>query len=324
MVDGHAHIPGTLLSDKTDKTDLLEEAVAATKGTGITVYPVLDLLKWGPDAPDNLRDLTVRGENSAQAAARVAQKVAAETIFPMHDAAAVDNSLAVSPLSDTVRDSLLSVAAEAGAEPGIGGVVWRDAIPPGYGGENSVTFPNSPEPLGYGVAGRLAFLRTKHADPVDLSINGVVTGLPLWDSGHGLPYNTWDKFRAAADLSLVEALRAATGPGADKTLLVAVQNADFNVHWYGTWDSGRDPLPTYHEALGISGDAPTYPREPEAQAKMESHLALLVFTDNDADNQFNLARNLEQRMAPPWVGFVLQFDGAGDQSLADFERLAAK
>lgn len=323
LQDGHARIPGTLLSDKGDKTDLLAEAVAAAKGTGISVYPVLDLLKWGPDAPGNLQDLTVRGENSAQSAARVAQKVAAETIFPMHDAAAVD-SVAVCPLSDTVRDSLLSVAAAAGAEPGIGGVVWRDAIPPGYGGENSVTFPNSPEPLGYGVAGRLAFLRTKHADPVDLSITGVVTGLPLWDSGHGLPYNSWDKFRAAADLSLVEALRAATGPGADKTLLVESHSYEYQANWYGSWDSPRDPLPAFHATFGMSAIAPTYPREPEAQAKMESHLALLVFTDNDADNQFNLARNLEQRMAPPWVGFVLQFDGEGDQSLADFERLAAK
>ena len=62
---GHSHLdkpPG-------GGPDILTEALARTKGTGIAVIPALNLLRWGADPPPDACDLTALGETSAQAEA---------------------------------------------------------------------------------------------------------------------------------------------------------------------------------------------------------------------------------------------------------------
>jgi hypothetical protein len=74
--EGVARVPGTPLTDENGG-DLLAAALAATRGTRITVYPVMDILTWGIQPPDGTADLDILGETSVQAQDR-AKAVALE------------------------------------------------------------------------------------------------------------------------------------------------------------------------------------------------------------------------------------------------------
>ena len=103
---GYSHL------DKSgeDGPDILTEALARTKGTGITVIPALDLLRWGADAPAEAHDLTALGETSTRQQASenhfwdMLQDVPAED-----DAKAPPTPLWVSPAAPATEKTLLAL-----------------------------------------------------------------------------------------------------------------------------------------------------------------------------------------------------------------------
>ena len=71
--EGKALIPGTpfpIIPALRDAPDLLTYAIEAAKAQNIKVCPVVQMFAWGTDAPAELRDRNIRGEDSAQDDAR--------------------------------------------------------------------------------------------------------------------------------------------------------------------------------------------------------------------------------------------------------------
>lgn len=314
LQDGKARVPGTALSDPADKTDLLAHAVAAAKGTDIAIFPVLDLLEWGPDSSGDLQDLTVRGENSAQTAARTARLAADRAGSDSAAALSTDKALAVSPFSSVVRDSLLSVVRKVSATSGIGGVVWRDSALPGYAGE---TYGR--DQFGYTLPARVAFLRAYHADPVD--INDLEDSLPIWDRGKGVPESEWLDFRAGADRALLSGLWNISDASDSRPVLIQQTGQVFSADWYGSWDNLKAPLPAYHLPGTSGSDGAAYPYEPAKQAKLESHIAILSVAASPSIKPQDLATLLAGKMKDGWDGFVMKFSGSQAEGLEGLERL---
>ena len=196
--------------DGQDHTDLIAAALKAAKGTGIAVFPVLDLLAWGAGAPEDARDLTLLGETSAQSQERQWHLDALRS--PEINRAPPPGPVYVSPFAPAASERLRGLVAKA-AQPGVAGLVWRATTPPGYEppppGSGYVN--NNQADLGYTAAARLAFLRKSHADPVDITLfqGRADTRLPEFDDYRASEdiSKQWKQFRADADLALLRALR---------------------------------------------------------------------------------------------------------------------
>lgn len=223
---GVACVPGTPFPQPLNrKDDLLSVALDAAKGSGIAVYPVIDLLTWGAAAPDSVRDYNVVGEDSVQIATRQAA-APRPTVDPDH----VDKppaGLSVSPFAPKVGADLTALVKMVAAHPGVAGLIGREAAPPGYTGYRS--FGESDNALGYTESARLAFLRAYHADPLDIDSPSSVSAdlsLPLW-KGARMPLDlssAWTRYRADADKhlmrSLYQTIQLAAPPGANLPILL--------------------------------------------------------------------------------------------------------
>ena len=313
---GSAHLPGSALSDsaaaKTAENDILAAALDRTKGTGIRVFALFDLLFWGQTPPAQDADLNILGETSAQAAARWQQRKA---LLPEGQLMSEEDyanavipdwpGVAVSPLAPDVQSALVGYMKTVAARPGVAGLVWRDTDTPGYdllpGGSDTSSLL-----LGYQTDMRLAFLRRFHADPVDIydvGHSGTIanTDLPNFsDQGHGnLMYtlhDNWVKFRQDMGLTFLQSLYAAINPArtlaARRTLILVRQrrrgqggNDGFGNHlyppgWYGSWDNPRLPPPTLHTAgEDYQPGQPSLPVPDETtQAKAQSQIVLTPIT----------------------------------------------
>jgi hypothetical protein len=319
--DGTARLPGSALSDsiaaKTSENDILAEAMARTKGTGIRIFPLFDLLFWGQSPPAQDADLNILGETSAQAAARWQQRKALLPQGELMSDEVMGNpvipdwpGVAVSPLAPDVQKELVSFMKTVAARPGIAGIVWRDTDTPGYdllpGGSDTSSLL-----LGYGQEMRLSFLRRFHADPVDIYDVGhsgtlANTDLPYFsDQGSGnLMYalhDDWVKFRQDMGLAFLESLYAAVDPpnglAARRVRILVKQrrrgqggNDRFGHHiyppgWYGSWDNPRLPPPTLH-TMG-EDDKPGQPMQPvpdeTIQAKSQSEIVMTPITSDALD-----------------------------------------
>ena len=316
--------------------DLVRAALKATKGTGIAVFPVLDLLAWGPNAPPDLCDLTLTGQTSAQAAAprlrrEQAQRTAGETPPP----AAPQY---VSPFAPEVRETLTHAIGELAALPAVGGLVWREEAPPGYDvsrasaferpGGRPMFFSGSGEPLGYTLPARLAFLRQAHADPVDVNP----------DSGPGqyvLPAfedqtldtdlsARWTRFRADTDLALLRALSDARAR--PLPILVKQSRQPFVTDWYGSWDGPDRTLPAYRQFGEQENPGPMLPPEQDAyrQARAQSRLAFVLLPVQRGADARGLAAQLQWKAGTqPWDGVVLDLTGAAAAGEEPLVKLAA-
>ncbi len=312
--NGVAHIPGTPLSPP-DQPDLLAEALKAAKGSGIAVFPTLELLKWGRKPGEARVDLTILGENSAQS-----------------DARENASGVMVSPFVLDVQRLLLTMTHTVLAHPGIAGVVWRETTPLGYDPpKNSFMTIEPGDELGYNEAARLAFLRHEHADPLDLDTlyahsmdERADTSLPNFDD-YGVRDDLakkWDKFRSDTDLALLGALYAASAiRPAGVTLatvplpiLVQQRRADQGTSWYGSWDSPKAPFPTRRDPL-LEWDPsqPSMPMQDEAtQARSQSRLTLIRLPTDGALDGGNLVSQWGRALTDvgknhKWDGFVLEW-----------------
>lgn len=350
--EGAAHLPGSPLSDavaaKTVGNDVLVEALAQTKGTGIRVFLLFDLLFWGQVPPAQDADLNILGETSAQAAARWQQRKAllpegqhmseedyANAIIPDWP------GVAVSPLAPDVQKELIGYMKTIAARPGVAGLVWREADTPGYdllpGGSDTSSLL-----LGYQTDMRLAFLRRFHADPVDIydvGHSGAIanTDLPNFSEqgrGSGMYglHDSWVKFRQDMGLTFLQSLYAAINPPNILTarrvpILVRQRRrgqggtdgsgkTHYPPGWYGSWDNPRLPPPTLH-SMGEDYQ-PGQPSQPvpdeTVQAKSQSQTVLTPITSDWLD-QMRQGLSMQQAAGrkaflpyPAMPGFVLDLD----------------
>ncbi len=354
--EGAAHIGRT--HGTTGGSDILTEALAKTKGTGIRVLPTLSLLFWGQSPPAQDTDLNILGETSAQAAARWQQRKASLPegqgmseeyttggIVPDWD------GTAVSPLAPDVRQSLLPLVRELAARPGIAGLVWRDTDVPGYDPLPGVQ-ESSPLALGYHQAMRLAFLRKFHADPLDIIPPGAYTkantdlpnfSMEYYTLAHGNQQLSaeWQDFRRDQNVGLLRTLyQSANSLPAKHTLVLIKQrrrgrggNDRLGHHiyppgWYGSWDDPRLPLPTLHpEGEDNELGKPMQPvASDEAQARAQSRLSVVPITGDELTQRrqmFAIPQGRAYFQSHPLPGFVLDLDSASDGSAPGGDTLAS-
>ena len=338
--DGVSHLSG--------EHDILTEMLAKTKGTGIQVFPLFDLLFWGQGPPTQNADLNILGETSSQAAARWQQR---KSLLPagqdlseeaMGNAVIPDwPGVAVSPLAPEVRAKLAGLMKSVVARPGVAGLVWRDTETPGYG-----LLPGGSDTssllLGYQQDVRLEFLRRFHADPVDIydvGHSGAIANTDVpnfteqgYGSGGYALHDKWVKFRQDAGIGFLQSLYAAVVPpdAPAKRMRILVKqrhrgqagNDGFGHHtyppgWYGSWDNPRLPPPTLH-TMG-DDDKPGQPTQPVpndmTQARSQSQIVLMPLT-TDSLNMMRRALSMGAAAGqkgrlpafPPMPGFVLDLD----------------
>ncbi len=230
-------LPGPAAADAGARARLAQ-AAAEGRRLGVAVFPDLSLLRWQKGTSPNLLDSDIQGRT-----------VLPPNLSPF--------SPAVSPFVPTVASRLTALVGTLGSVPGIGGMVWEDTLAGGYEtsapGESSSGFGDA---LGYADAGRLAFLRLSHADPVDVRDNSYTderahVHVPGFDDHSALErrlFVGWQKARADAGQVLAHRLADAlpasfTGAAPRLPLLLPPTNALF-ASSYGCWDDLRRPAPT--------------------------------------------------------------------------------
>ncbi len=260
----------------------LSQAIQATKGTGIAVYAVVDLLARPRGLPADAADLTLLGQTSAQAQAALTERESLAGPSPYMSASRppVLDGVAVSPFSAAVGKELLALTHTLATTPGVAGLVWRATATPGYGEGDGADTGRDFLSLGYTPPARLAFLRKEHVDPVDLLPAGAGgradTSLPGFDDAalENTLETKWDRFRADADRSLLWSLfqQVATDGKAlpSKPLLLVQQRGPRppTVTWYGSWAALDAPLPTFRPSTGI-------PVAEKVQARAQSKLTVV-------------------------------------------------
>jgi len=276
-------------------TDILTEALARTRGTGISVYADLDLLAWGDAPPKAVQDLTIDGQNSREAMQAAAQSAQAQAVVLDAGKLSLLATLPVlvSPAAPTVQTTLTEAVGSFAARPGLAGFAW-DRDNPNFD-------------LGYTADMRLAFLRTAHADPVDVTDDADLqtnvflqtnVALPLFDDtavdADLAP--RWTKARGDAEAALLNRLSAAAVSHDGKPLpVLAEQEEDSYVPWGGVLSNPR--MPVNLSALSVS----------QMAQFMRANVVLRETVENDGDTAA-LARTLrDDAGSNPSTGFMLDF-----------------
>ncbi len=315
--------------------DILTEALARTKGTGIAVLPALDLLRWGADAPAEACDRTVLGETSAQAAAwRQRYLNATQDIQPQFIQTLPADQWAC-PAAPATEATLLALVRRLAATPGVNTLVLRGTVPPGYGHPRGSSSGMEDDDLGYVPPLRLAFLRRAHADPLDLDTsrilpNGADLSVPGFDDD-GIAVKTsedWNTFRDEASRGLLPRLLAAAqeAGGHQFRFLLPARGDGESQGWYGLWDNPQAPLPElppaqWHSAPGADSAKIAHLRSRIALCALPSWLLTSSST--------SLAADLRPLMKPGWDGLVLDATvpaqgQSGADLLANLARGAAR
>ena len=283
-------------SSGTHGQDILTEAVSRTRGTGIAVYADLSLLAWGAEPPDSLRDLTIDGQTSRQAAVTANSGSENENFDDAGNPIPfVAPPVRVSPAASGVQDALSAAVRQIAAQSGLTGLVWEDAAP-----DNS---------LGYTPQMRLAFLRTFHADPVDITTNTYFRAdntLPLFDDAvldKSLP-EQWTKFNAGTDTALLTRLYAAAGAGPVRPILM--EQDSFRDAWLASWDNPRQTPPPLRDLTpGVM-----FPSQEKTMRAARTQSRLLVRSQviEKSEDIALLSRKMQDAAkALPSDGFVLYF-----------------
>lgn len=290
------------LADKG--TDILTEVLNKTQGTGIAVYASVSLLPWGNTPPKDTWDLDILGENSR--AADIADHNRRGGEADSYDAAGRPISympppVAVSPVSEAVKKTLTDMVRSVASRPGLAGFVWEDT--------------ERGDDLGYTPEMRLAFLRSFHADPIDITQDDYLSGdvsLPTFDDkaldttlrGH------WDDARLGANAFLLTQMRQAVPTSADKPILMP--RSDGLTEWLVSWDDPRQ-LPPPLRTL-FAGSNYVSRADVRTVAAKQGKSAFVVVPVRDPANPDALARALQDALPPPspkgkaaWDGYVLDF-----------------
>ena len=325
--EGKSHLGKSEGEAKGDGLDILTEAVARTRGTGITVMPAVDLLKWAGDAPEEARDLTQLGETSAQAGAyrQRSEAILYQGQSPEEaDKQPAPKDLTVSPVSPAVRLVLTTLIQRLAATKGITALVLRETVSLGYDRPGGSHYGVQGDSLGYTPLLRLAFLRRSHVDPLDLepeTYEGQMTAnlsLPEFEDWQamGNVAEDWNGFRAGADLDLLQTLLSAAqqSTGHRIPFLIKQRRPSWHGNWYGLWDAPGAQLPELSEELAYGGSDPD--TNYAAFAHTQSRTNLYELERWSAQSKDGLVSALQQ-MKPGWDGIVLDLtDDAGGDPLA--------
>lgn len=279
-------------------TDILTEALARTRGTGVAVYADLSLLPWGNAPPDAVQDLTIEGQNTRNAAIQAHQLNPStdydhSTDKPLPFTAP---SVSVSPSSPQVQTALAALVRDVAAQSGLTGFVWENAA--------------VDSDLGYTLDRRLAFLRSVHADPVDLTDTDALqarTKLPLFDDAKitAAVNALWTKAQVQVNMNLLEQLRIAAQAGGALPILME-QGWDAHL-WYASWDDPKSQPPPQRE---LSFDRGYAANEAAVKriARAQSHLVLRrEVIENDGDTAAIARKLQDDAKILPGDGFVLDF-----------------
>jgi len=286
-----------------DASDVLAEAVRATRGSGIRVFAALDLLAWGAKTPASIQERTILGETGKEAGARQGAQA------PPFPEASGPTAVAVSPFAPPVQAALRSLVQSLASRPGLAGIVWRETAPSGY--EKAGDGQQGPE-FGYGGDARLSFLRRAHMDPLDVPLRNegqANTSLPEFEGGtEGAKLSEeWDKFRLDGDVVFLRGLADLwASHGARRPILIRQRRQTWGDDWFGSWDGPAKPLPAHHSSWEIMDSGPTYPEASDAQAKTTSQTALLRLSSGFSFSPDVLAEELTRSLVGKrWDGFVL-------------------
>ena len=174
---GRTYFPNDALPPASAEAGgVLSAALAAAKPPHIAVYAVLDTFCWRKDSlmphpapwPSGFaEDLTVTGETAGHVVQRRFAANALSAIYdhPHYALAREGTESWASPLDPAMRTLLPTLSRTLAATPGLAGLVFEDTILPGYDADR----PEDGNALGYSLPNRLAYLRAKHLDPVDIS-----------------------------------------------------------------------------------------------------------------------------------------------------------
>ena len=278
--------------------DILTEAVSKTRGTGIAVFADFSLLAWGAEPPDSLRDLTIDGKTSRQAAVEANSGKENENFDDAGNPVPfVAPPVRVSPAASGVQDTLAAAVRQIAAQPGLAGFVFEDA--------------DVDADLGYTPPLRLAFLRADHADPVDITQNKFLRAdstLPLFDDDtlDLKQHEQWTEFNRGADAALLRRLYAAAQPAPISRRAVLMEQDSFRDNWLASWDNSTQmPPPLRDLTPGVM-----FPSQEKVMriARAQAKIVLRsVAVDNDADT-VALSRKLsDDAKTLPGDGFVLSF-----------------
>ena len=298
--DGIAFIPNSRLSSKTIPvgTDILAEAITKAQGTGIAVYADLQLLHWGGGTPDSARDLTILGETNAEAAIHAHERDPRPQFdnMTLKEIPFAVPPVVVSPAASRVRSDLSEIVRLAAMHSGLAGFIWQGA--------------KDDDDLGYTPETRLSFLRSAHADPLDLTPTNYSLAdisLPSFDDDDvdKKLAEQWKKTRQGALLDLLKQMRwSMTPPISELPVLMGL--GEGQLEWAASWDDTKSLPPTlcsafddnyYHSAQEIADVARTRSKEMLLREN--------VLNDGDTDS---LAWSLKADLGTgKWDGYVLDF-----------------
>ena len=300
LLDVFSHGVNHVKASASNGTDILTEAPARTRGTGIAVYADISLLTWGDAPPELLQDLTIDGQNSREAA--VAHEKASSSEKLDTDGKIIPFTapgVRVSPASSAVYGSLAALVQDLAARPGLAGFVWEDA--------------DTDNDLGYTLPMRLAFLRSAHADPVDITTQHYLRAddsLPLFDDkdAEAKLADHWTKAQTQVDSALLGHLYAAARSGAGLPLPILMEQRQYSyLGWMASWDDPKLMPPPLRE---LSPGAP-YPSADVIMrlARSQGRIVLRCETVANDGETPALARKLSDDLkAMPSDGFVLEFN----------------
>ncbi len=287
-----------------------------TPETSLKVFAVLDLLSWGPKPPPAAQDLTVLGENSDEAEARHQQTLAlqGEHVYDSEQDTETTPGVAVSSFAPAVQDTLLTLVRSLAATPGLSGIVFRQTAPPGYDLRKNEE-DNRSLLLGYGGDTRLAFLRSHHADPIDVFSPGRYNGkantdLPNFQYDGQLSQKVadeWNVYRRESNVYFLNQLRAAARPVRvivkQRGLPSGGRDANGKVvrppGLYAAWDAPNAPPPTLYGPRDDQAKQPLAGKDPVAQAKAQSPLVLTELPPDEMTGRDPAELALAWRKAPP-------------------------
>jgi hypothetical protein len=232
----------TPVKASTDSQLAILSKLASQAGNGIAVYADIPILEANGDTPDGWRDRNLEGDTLTAAAAK-------STLHQSH----VNDT--ISPFEPDAVSSIEQLVDHTAAITGLAGEVWETIVSSGYQRHGDHEAGSAwEEEQGYTPAGRLAFLRKEHSDPIDLYTNEYVderahVSIPGYDDNHELTQELckhWSRFRQ----DTCERLRATLVsrlpvryPAGAAHIIVSPSNSTFSTH-YGRWDDLTLPSPT--------------------------------------------------------------------------------
>lgn len=297
--DGTDHVKASAASGP----DIITEAITRTRGTGIGVYADLSLLSWGGDPPEAAIDVTLDGLNTRQqAVAEDKNRTEGQYDDDGKPVTFIAPPVQVSPFAAVVSEQLTALVKDLADRPGLSGLVWEDA--------------DTDSDLGYTPAMRLAFLRSAHADPWDITQDNSLranVSLPLFDdSAIDAALSTrWAKTHTEVAAALLNELRrVAVGSSGNALPILVEQPEPVDVPWVVSWDDPKSLPPPLRDLS--PGENYTPPDRISRAARSQGKTLVRVEAiKNDGDTEA-LARQLQDDAeALPADGFVLVFGDNG-------------